>query len=135
MNRPKIEQQVTFLAASDLRATASFYEEVLGLTLILDQGTCRIYQTVQDAFLGFCSHLEMSRGASPVILTLVSEEVDAWFAYLGERGVSLEKRPTLNPVYNIYHFFVHDPNGYLIEVQRFLDPSWSDRQQDDTFPS
>jgi hypothetical protein len=25
---------------------------------------------------------------------------------------------------NIYHCFLRDPNGYLIEIQRFLDPAW-----------
>ncbi len=42
----------------------------------------------------------------------------------GERRVDIEKPPTLNPQYNIYQMFVRDPNGYLIEIQTFLDPAW-----------
>ena len=33
--------------------------------------------------------------------------------------------PALNPEYGIYHCFLRDPNGYLVEIQRFLDPSWA----------
>ncbi|OQY24133.1 MAG: hypothetical protein DRJ03_06405 [Chloroflexi bacterium] len=33
-------------------------------------------------------------------------------------------RSLLNPRYNIYHCFLRDPNGYLIEIQRFLDSAW-----------
>ena len=62
MKRPTIEQQVTFLATRDLRANAAFYEDVLGLALVLDQGVCRIYQTGKAAFLGFCEHLPLTVG-------------------------------------------------------------------------
>ncbi|MCP4415534.1 MAG: VOC family protein, partial [Chloroflexi bacterium] len=36
--QPPIEQQVTFLHAQDLAETAVFYEKILGLKLVLDQG-------------------------------------------------------------------------------------------------
>jgi hypothetical protein len=34
------------------------------------------------------------------------------------------KPPTYNERYQIYHLFARDPNGYLIEIQRFEDPRW-----------
>jgi catechol 2,3-dioxygenase-like lactoylglutathione lyase family enzyme len=124
MIRPTIEQQVTFLATQDLQANTAFYVDVLGLSLVLDQGACRIYQTGKAAFLGFCQHLPLVPGQQPVIITLVSQDVDGWYEYVLERGVAVEKRPALNTTYNIYHFFMTDPDGYLIEIQRFLDPVW-----------
>lgn len=124
MNRPVIEQQVTFLAAGNLRATAAFYEQLLGLPLVLDQGVCRIYQVAGGAFLGFCEHLPAADGEAPLILTLVSPDVDGWYQYLVGRGAEVAQRPVLNETYNIYHFFVRDPDGYLVEIQRFLDPAW-----------
>lgn len=122
--RPTIEQQVTFLYTRDLVATAHFYQEVIGLNLVLDQGSCRIYQVSGDAFVGFCQSDDAPRQTSGVIFTLVTAEVDAWYRFLSERGVAFEKKPQLNPRYNIYHAFLRDPNGYLIEIQRFLDPTW-----------
>jgi catechol 2,3-dioxygenase-like lactoylglutathione lyase family enzyme len=124
MNRPAIEQQVTFLATRDLDVNAAFYADVLGLSLILDQGACRIYQTGRTAFLGFCEHLPLNSGEQPVIITLVSQDVDGWYDYVSAKGVAIEKRPTMNTTYNIYHFFMRDPDGYLVEIQRFLDPAW-----------
>jgi catechol 2,3-dioxygenase-like lactoylglutathione lyase family enzyme len=121
--RPALEQQVTFLYTRDLDQTAAFYEGILGLPQVLDQGSCRIYQVGSDAFLGFCRHLEVLDPAG-VILTLVSHQVDEWADYLRQQGLALEKEPTLNPRFNIYHLFIRDPNGYLVEIQRFLDPSW-----------
>ena len=120
------DQQVTFLYTADLRATADFYEHTLGLPLVLDQGGCRIYGVAGNAFVGFCRHSSAGErdDTSGVVLTLVTDEVDRWYERLREQGVVFEKPPALNPTYNIYHCFLRDPNGYLIEIQRFLDPDW-----------
>ena len=124
MKRPPIEQQVTFLYTADLGKTAVFYETILELPLILDQGACRIYEIGGGAFLGFCQHLTSGDGVAGVILTLVSSDVDGWYAFLQGKGVAFEKPPQHNPKFNIYHCFLRDPNGYLIEIQRFDDPAW-----------
>jgi catechol 2,3-dioxygenase-like lactoylglutathione lyase family enzyme len=121
--RPSIDQQVTFLLTTDLAATAHFYEDVLGLPLVLDQGSCRIYHVNGNAFIGFCQRAEPGDPAG-LLFTLVTQEVDAWCRYLMAQEVPIEKPPTLNPQYNIYQMFVRDPNGYLIEIQTFLDPAW-----------
>ena len=44
------DQQVTFLYTADLQATLDFYENTLGLPLVLDQGGCRIYGVAANAF-------------------------------------------------------------------------------------
>jgi len=124
MDHAPFDQQVTFLYTRDLGATARFYEQVLGLDLVLDQGTCRIYRISADGFLGFCQRAEAPDRPSGVIVTLVTEDVDGWHARLAARGVSFEKAPAFNPDYNIYHCFLRDPNGYLLEIQSFRDPAW-----------
>jgi catechol 2,3-dioxygenase-like lactoylglutathione lyase family enzyme len=117
-------QQITFLSTRNLKETAHFYEGILQFPLTLDQGTCRIYQVSSDGYLGFCQSEQAPQAAPGVILTLVTEAVDDWHCHLLKRGVVFEKPPTHNPKYNIYHCFLRDPNGYLIEIQRFEDPRW-----------
>jgi catechol 2,3-dioxygenase-like lactoylglutathione lyase family enzyme len=119
-----IDGQITFLKTRDLKGTAHFYEEVLGLPLKLDQGTCRIYQVSSDGYLGFCQQKEDYPAIDPrsVIVTLVTQDVDGWHERLRGRGVPFEKPPAVNPDYDIYHCFLRDPNGYLVEIQRFLHP-------------
>ncbi|MGD8792326.1 MAG: VOC family protein [Anaerolineae bacterium] len=123
MTHPPIDGQITFLYTHDLAETAHFYEEALGLPLKLDQGGCRIYQVSRDGYVGFCQRDRPVEGTeAPVIITLVTTKVDAWYKQLTARGVEFEKAPAANPRYNIYHCFLRDPNGYLIEIQRFLHP-------------
>jgi catechol 2,3-dioxygenase-like lactoylglutathione lyase family enzyme len=119
-----IDAQITFCYTRDLPGTVRFYEEVLELPLVLDQGGCRIYRTAENAYLGFCGRGDAETPAG-VILTLVTDDVDAWHARLAERGVEFEREPTLNSEYGIYHCFFRDPNGYLLEIQRFDDPNWN----------
>ena len=97
----------------------------MGLPLVLDQGSCRIYRISRDGYLGFCQRKEAIEPPAGIIFTIVTQEVDDWYKYLKGQGVDFEKPPAFNPNYNIYHCFLRDPNGYLIEIQRFLDPAWA----------
>lgn len=128
MPHPSVDQQITFIFVTNLDQSAQFYEQTLGFSLWLDQGSCRIYEVLgRTGLIGICQSSKESKGAfsldSPqnVILTIVTEEVDAWYEHLSNRGVTFEKTPSTNPRFRIYHCFLRDPDGYLIEIQRFLD--------------
>lgn len=118
-----VNEQITFLYTQDLEKSARFYEQAMGLPLILDQGGCRIYGITESAFVGVCERNDV-RDPSGVILTLVVDDVQAWYATLQERGVPFDSPPRVNEAYGILHCFARDPNGYAIEIQRFLDPGW-----------
>ena len=119
MTNIPFDQQITFLATRDLAATARFYEEVLGLPLVRDQGDCRIYRVSRDGLVGFCQRAAALEQPAGIIITLVTEDVDGWYARLQSRGVPFDQPPVANPKYAIYHCFLRDPNGYLLEIQRF----------------
>jgi len=115
-------QQITFLDTRDLARTADFYERILGLRLARDQGTCRIYHVSGNAYLGFCQRPDAPAEPQSITLTLVTDKVDDWCGHLKRAGVEFVKEPADNPPYRIYNAFVRDPNGYLIEIQRFWEP-------------
>ena len=121
MSQAPFEQAITFLHATDLERATRFYTELLGLPLVRDQGTCRIFRTAPGAYLGFCTHLDAPHPEG-VILTLVADDVDGWYETLKARGVEFVKPPACNPKYQIYHCFFKDPDGYLLEIQRFDQP-------------
>ncbi len=120
-----IQSAITFLKTRDLEATTAFYSDVLGMRLALDQGACRIFAITGGAYIGFCK-TEGATGSDEVIFTLVLEDVDAACDRLEVQGVQVEIRPRHNTQYDIYQMFVRDPNGYRIEIQRFLDPKWQE---------
>ena len=124
--RPAISQQITFIYGRDLEVSARFYRDTLGLELVLDQGSCQIFRAAGRGMLGICARQGKKPQTASVILTLVTAEVDAWYQYLEEEGVRLPEPPVHNPDYQIEHFIFRDPDGYLVEIQRFLDPCWEE---------
>jgi catechol 2,3-dioxygenase-like lactoylglutathione lyase family enzyme len=119
---PAIQQNITFVYTRDLGRSADFYERSLGLRLARDQGHCRIYHLSGNSYLGVCDAPRRPVVSEGVVVTLVTDDVDGWCAHLRARGVPLEKEPADNPPYRIYNAFLRDPNGYLIEIQRFWEP-------------
>lgn len=119
-----IDGFITFLKTALPSETQQFYQESLGLELALEQAHCRIFRVAGGAYLGFCDADAPSPGPEKVVLTLLTEDVPGWHAKLSAAGVETDGPPRENLVYNIEHFYATDPNGYLVEIQRFLNPLW-----------
>ena len=117
------DQQVTFLAVSDLDRSSDLYGGTLRLPLVLDQGDCRIFQVSSSAFIGICERPD-SPEPRGVIVTLVSDDVDGWHQRLIDAGVTCDKPPQRSDSYDVYHAFYRDPDGHVLELQTFLDPAW-----------
>ena len=113
------DTQITFLSVADLDRSADFYGRDLGLELARDQGACRIYRVTATALLGVCSHRPPDPGAT--IITLVCDDVDEWAERLRLAGHEVDG-PSDNDRFAIRHCFVRDPDGHLVEIQRFHDP-------------
>ncbi len=112
---------IAFFGVSDLSETDSFYRGKLELELYKDQGLCRIYKVPGGGMIGFCSHMAVTAREKSPILTFLAKDVDRWYARLKEKGTEMAGGPKTNPRFNIYHFFLTDPDGYTVEIQRFLD--------------
>ncbi len=118
------DAQITFLPSSDLGRSRAFYEGMLGLELVTDQGTCHIYRVTTGAFLGVCIRVTVHQ-TEGVIVTLVVDDVDGWCKRIIAAGGRIESGPDHNDRYGIYHAFLRDPDGHLLEIQRFDAPDWS----------
>jgi len=119
MGSAGFDSQITFVYVEDLQRSAAFYGGVLGFEVVRDQGACLIYRVTGDAFIGVCNHRPPDPGG--VILTLVTDEVDAWAQRFVAEGMIVEG-PHANDRFELYHCFVHDPDGHLVEIQRFDQP-------------
>ncbi len=120
--RTPIQGQITFLPTADLHATDAFYRGLLGLPLVRDQGVCRIYATAAGAYLGVCDHGYAVPDEYRVVLTLLVDDVEGVFERLREQGAAVVSAPAHSQRYAALTAFVRDPNGYLVELQRFDEP-------------
>ncbi len=132
MNRPFLQSQITFLYYRDLARAARFYEDVLQLELCENQGDARIYRVADKAFVGIVDEEKghcRAQETNAVLITLVAENVEDWYAYLKECGVKLLTEVKQPGSFPVKCFFFEDPEGYQYEVQRFLDPETARRFQ------
>ena len=120
-----VDSQITFIYVADLERSNRFYGDVLGLTLVLDQGDCLIYRVTPSSYLGACTLRPEQVGVAGALVTFVTDHVDEWHDRLVEDGAAtILFAPRHNERFGIYNFFAEDPDGNRFEVQRFDDPSW-----------
>ena len=107
---------LVFLFVADLDRSTAFYES-LGLGVLIDQGSCRILGVEETLMVGLCGDREPSPDG--VIFTLVTDRVEEVCAELASDGIVFAQEPRYTPEYDITHAFLRDPDGYLVEIQRF----------------
>lgn len=122
------QSQITLLYFRNIEKAYHFYEEILGLKLKIDQGYGRIYEVSGNALLGVMDEkrgfLQSGSGKS-VMISLITDEVDEWYEKLQKSGVKLLSKPLMKEEIGIRSFLFEDPEGYILEIQKFLD---QDRQ-------
>lgn len=115
-------QFILFLGTENMEATTKFYQNILNMPLYKDQkGICKIFSITGESKIGFCSHMAITFKEKSPIITLIVDDVDKIYQELLDKEVKIKEAPKKNERFNIYHFFLVDPNGYTIEVQKFLD--------------
>ena len=121
----RIASQITFLYYQNLAAAQQFYEGILGLEKVEDQGWAKIYRVSGTAFVGLVDEAHGSLKAQPenaVMLTLVVDDVPGWYAYLRENKVKIRQEYGRSETIQIEYFFAEDPGGYVLEFECFLKP-------------
>ncbi len=111
---------ITFLYYRDLPAAMRFYEEVLGLTLAIDQGWSKIYRITPNGCVGLVDETRGSHRAhpvKPVQLCIRVADVDAWHAWIAAQEVEGLGPLRTNSELGIRVFVFNDPEGYQIEMQ------------------
>ena len=122
MPRPTDPSQlaITFFYYRDLATAMRFYEDVLGLSLAIDQGWCKIYQVSPGAHIGLVDESKgMNKWAAvkPVQFCIRVPDVDAWYGYAQEQNLDNLSDLFINDEIGIRAFVFNDPEGYQIEIQ------------------
>lgn len=124
-DQPAVSSQITFLYYHSLEAPQRFYGETLGLELVEDQNWAKIYRVAGSAFVGIVTGddaFKQPQVENAVLLTLVVDDLDAWYAHLKDADVHFLTDIREMEGIQVRAFFVQDPGGYAVEVQQFLNP-------------
>lgn len=115
-----INDVIHFYRVKSLEQTKVFYQDILGFSLYKDQGKCLIFDTKGHGKIGFCTHFPKTSHEHTCITLVVhtKKAVDDLYDTLKEIVETIDK-PSINPIFKIYHFFLKDFEGLTLEVQTF----------------
>ena len=123
MRKLKLNSQITFLYYKDFTEAKDFFENILNLEIIDDQGDALIYRIAKGAFIGIVDEKKghcKAQDISALLITLVTDNVKDWYEYLLSRGVKMETPIQKPENFPVECFFFKGPGGYEFEVQKFL---------------
>ena len=113
---------ITFFYYENLDGAVAFYRDVMGFELVTDQQWAKIFRVAGQAFVGCVDGARGYRRPSeskPVLLTVVVDDPDAWYAHFQGCGVPTVGAPRDDEDLGVRIFFLEDPEGYAIEIQKF----------------
>lgn len=111
-----------FFYYRDLNRATNFYQRTLGFELLADYDMARIFRIVGDSYLILVDAAKgMHQADEPksVALALLTGQLEEWHRYLGAKGISPRAPFALKPGRPHDGFVVEDPEGYLLEFERF----------------
>lgn len=120
---PTLSSSVTMLYYEDIGPAARFYGDILGLELELDWDWIRFYKTGPASSVGLVTEGDGAwhevREQNAVMLSLVTEDVDAWYRRIAGRDdvVVLKDIGDGGPIRS---FLLEDPGGYTVEFFEWL---------------
>jgi catechol 2,3-dioxygenase-like lactoylglutathione lyase family enzyme len=110
-----VRRIVPDLHGDDPAASRDFYERVLGLELVMDQGWIATFAAPGNPAVQLSV---MSRDATAPVEPDVSievDDVDAAYAAARDRGCEIV-HPLTDEEWGVRRFFVRDPNGAVVNV-------------------
>jgi hypothetical protein len=104
-----------FFKTEMLETIEQFYKNRIGMDEWLRQADCIILKH-DNLLLGFCQRDESDTQGIITFYFDSNEEVDGFYDVFENEA---EDTPRYNEKYQIYHFFIKDPEGRRVEFQSF----------------
>ena len=114
---------IIWLYYRDMDGIQRFYQDKLGLDLLVDQGWAKIYQTSGSGYIGL---VDETRGMhsyteqKAVTLSFLTDSIQSWFDYAREHEAFELRSGVLEQTDRYQAFVGYDPEGYFLEFDTFL---------------
>jgi catechol 2,3-dioxygenase-like lactoylglutathione lyase family enzyme len=113
---------VVWFYYKDMEGIQRFYEDVLGLDLIVDQGWAKIYPIGPTGYFGLVDEqlgMHNFTEDKAVTLSMFTANLDAWYDYLSNNDRIEMRSPEIEEEVPYRAFVAYDPEGYFLEWDVF----------------
>ncbi|YBV96950.1 VOC family protein [Phyllobacteriaceae bacterium JZ32] len=111
----KVKRIVANIATPDITAAKRFYQDVLGLDLLMDLGWIATYGSHEAMKTQLSFAVEGGSGTLVPDLSIEVDDVDAALTGMREAGIAIEYGPADEP-WGVRRFYVRDPFGKLVNI-------------------
>ena len=110
-----VKRIVANIETEDLAAARSFYQDVLGMDIVMDHGWMTTYGSSEKMTVQVSFARQGGSGTPVPDLSIEVDDVDAALAGMEAAGFEIEYGPVNEP-WGVRRFFVRDPLGKLINI-------------------
>jgi catechol 2,3-dioxygenase-like lactoylglutathione lyase family enzyme len=106
----------------DMERIQHFYEDVIGLDMVVDQGWAKIYSLGPTAYFG---PVDEKRGMhnyteqKGVTLSLITADIDGWYERMSQHDAVEMRSEKISEQERYRAFVAYDPEGYYLEWDIF----------------
>ena len=111
----KVKRIVPNVAVSDVDKAGAFYEEILGLKVLMDLGWIRTYGSTSKTTIQVSVMAEGGSGTAVPDMSIEVDDLEAALRRARKAGIAIEYGPATEP-WGVRRFYVRDPFGKLINI-------------------
>ncbi|MBN3766523.1 glyoxalase superfamily protein [Burkholderia sp. Ac-20365] len=111
----KVKRIVSNIEVHDTAQAQRFYQEILGLDLLMDHGWIRTYGSTEPMTVQISFAREGGSGTPVPDLSIEVDDVDAMHDAMKAAGFAIEYGPIDEP-WGVRRFYVRDPFGKLVNI-------------------
>jgi len=111
----KVKRIIANINAKDIAAARRFYQDVLGLHLLMDHGWIVTYGSPEKMNVQVTIASEGGSGAPVPDLSIEVDDLDAALRRMKKAKIPIEYGPADEP-WGVRRFYVRDPFGKLVNI-------------------
>ena len=111
----QVKRIVANIEALDPGRARAFYQDILGLELLMDHGWIQTFGSPAEMTIQVSFAAEGGSGTSVPDLSIEVDDLDAALDGMRAAGFSIEYGPAAEP-WGVRRFFVRDPFGKLVNI-------------------
>jgi catechol 2,3-dioxygenase-like lactoylglutathione lyase family enzyme len=111
----QVKRIVANMAVEDVSAAKRFYQDILGLDVLMDHGWLVTYGSSQKMCVQISIACEGGSGTPVPDFSIEVDDLDTAIQRMKEAKVAIEYGPTDEP-WGVRRFFVRDPFGRLVNI-------------------
>lgn len=111
----KVRRIVANIAGSDTAQAQAFYQDLLGLDLLMDHGWIKTFGSSESMTVQVSVASEGGSGSAVPDLSIEVDDLAAVLARVQDAGIAIEYGPVDEP-WGVRRFYVRDPFGQLVNL-------------------